>query len=980
MKVLIFSDLHLNNWRRFGVDREEGMSKRLCEQRDVLNEIIQVCRKEEIDLVINGGDLFHKVGEVPVECLNVANKFFTELKSLGIRYVNVQGNHDVVNRVDPKWFQTSTGVFDVLGIFAGQEKIKLVNWTDVVDYDSIKGYDLVVLHKEPVGAKVGSYTFDTGLDWKRLEQQNKLVFFAHIHEMQKFSDRCYVLGSPMHLTFGDVGPRGCWIVDLDKDALPIFYLLMSPKFVTVDTPEEVKKDGNYYRVLNAKSRIEDENVVGMIVPEVFEERIKSDNFEGIVSEWLKINGKGSDYADAIRYMWKDKGILGGDVFKGKLSGVSIWDFVSVGKINYQVKNGFTLVVGNSDVFDSNGSGKSTAFGEAIYWCLFGETTKGLTGDDVVRRGKKDGGVAIILSEKSKDIIVTRSRRAGLVVEERLDGGLVKELTQGLRQQDRQKVLEDLLGFNKKVFRAACYFSQENLIMITGLSDSEKTDMITDLLGFEVYDDLYNEASKKMKDVQSEIDMIDSVERSKVRIELERVKVKIENTERMIRDIESSSVENYDKVKRCDEIILGLQDKLDVVKQKKQDDRDFDKELSELYDLEKDIDTKLKEVGIGIDSEKDKKAEVVGDKNKIFVENRRDESDIDVIYVEVEKLSALKFGERCDKCGSVITPENVAIFIDDKKKKVKDLLKLVEKRKIISEELDKKIEEITLKIQNLSDMKDNLSSKLSSVRSDIRDGVNERKEAQEVRRRIDIEREGYNKSIEENKRLKGVYEEDGKKLKEKEQTWRKQKQDQLGESSMLEEAMKQVDVKIEENIKVLDILDFWKMSFSYKGIRSLLLDRFCNQFNVIVNRYLSMISNGEMSIVISPTKQLKTGEERNKIGLDIKMDKDVVKYESLSGGEKRRVDVSLCLGLNRWVSEKYSLENGLLGVLILDEIFSFVDRVGEESIGSLLYEEGMRKAVYVISHTPELSAYARDIYMVVKDKDISSLETGFVKGR
>jgi DNA repair exonuclease SbcCD ATPase subunit len=139
----------------------------------------------------------------------------------------------------------------------------------------------------------------------------------------------------------------------------------------------------------------------------------------------------------------------------------------------------------------------------------------------------------------------------------------------------------------------------------------------------------------------------------------------------------------------------------------------------------------------------------------------------------------------------------------------------------------------------------------------------------------------------------------------------------------------------------------------------------NSFNKTVNNYVAMISHGMMSIRVSPTATTKAGEERNKISLDVLMNDREVRYGSLSGGEKRRVDVALCLALNKYISEKYDIPNGILGIIIMDEIFSFLDSRGEEAVGALLHEEGKNKTVMVISHTPTLSSYGNEIWTVSK---------------
>ena len=76
MKLLIFSDLHLNNPGNFGVDETTGLSKRLLEQQKVTKQIINLAIEEKVDAVLFGGDLIHSVGSVSTEVLNTAHLFF----------------------------------------------------------------------------------------------------------------------------------------------------------------------------------------------------------------------------------------------------------------------------------------------------------------------------------------------------------------------------------------------------------------------------------------------------------------------------------------------------------------------------------------------------------------------------------------------------------------------------------------------------------------------------------------------------------------------------------------------------------------------------------------------------------------------------------------------------------------------------------------------------------------------------------------
>jgi DNA repair exonuclease SbcCD ATPase subunit len=190
---------------------------------------------------------------------------------------------------------------------------------------------------------------------------------------------------------------------------------------------------------------------------------------------------------------------------------------------------------------------------------------------------------------------------------------------------------------------------------------------------------------------------------------------------------------------------------------------------------------------------------------------------------------------------------------------------------------------------------------------------------------------------------------------------------------LEEEIKGINDGIVKMQQDIEKLDFWKVAFSPKGIRSVLLDGFCNEFNNIINPYLATVTNGMMSIIMSPTAQTKKDEERNKLGMMIKKDGRDRTYKSLSGGWKKRVDASLCFALNAYVSKKYGLKIGILGLIILDEVFGFIDKVGEEAIATLIYNEARDKAIIEISHTPELKSYCDRIWTVVMENGVSRLE-------
>jgi len=985
MRGLIFSDLHLHLWRKFGTDAKTGLPKRLKEQLDVMDEIGSLIVTEKIDFVINGGDLAHKVGEIPVEVINFIHSKFTDWC---VPIYSVGGNHDVLNREAPKWYESSIDYFQkrYWEEMKGPELIQnhnvkiagvdfgcLGNWPPV----ALTGNDIVVVHDVPEGCKYGDYTFEKGVSWRDLARDNRFVFFGHIHQKQKLADNCWVIGPPLHLTFSDSGDRGVFIVDTFRNDMK-FVEINAPKFITVDDASGVKDDKNYYRILNADKKSEAPNAVTVVTPKYYEERIKSSDLAGTVEEWAKIS-EAPDYH--LEYIRERLGAFTERTIKvtdGRIKTVEVKDFGSVGEAHYELKkgSGFVLVSGESDVFDSNGAGKTTMTGDAILWALFGETTKGLTGDDVIRRGEKDCSVTVTLKEENVTYFINRTRSKGLVVEDMDSDGKGHELTLGLRQADRQKILEDqVLGFGKTLFMASCYFSQEEILTLTGLGDASRNNLITDLLGFDKYDALYEICSDDIKKKNDAV-AVEESNLQKIANKKELQREKIGDCERRVSSYRQEIVEVGVKTSKIREEIEVKE--REIVEAKSVSVKgELDEARVELGEVEKELQV--------AESKRESKEEMARAQEKEYYEfvSKRTAAQSEIkghqkVVNEskrrIDRFKSLTAGEVCDYCGSTVTEDNTEKFVADEEAKITEIATLIQELTVKEDKLREEQEDSDKKHKGTVNECIELGNFMKERKSDIRilskkiDDLQKKANEQEIERaRLRNIIDSYLKSIQDHEANIEKYEK-----------WIADVEDSIGD---YEVAIRQLNEKVEQTNKMIDEMklfvssaEFWKNAFSPKGIKSLLIDRFCNQFNSIANGYLSEISSGEMSITMSPTSVLKSGEERNKLSMDIALDGYTVNYKSLSGGEKRRVDVSLCLALNEWVSQRFNITDGLLGVIIFDEIFSYLDRLAEETIGTILYREGHKKCILVISHTSELASYAGYSMRIVRRNGVSQLNS------
>lgn len=932
MKYIIFSDIHLHTWSS-NMDNDTRLPSRLLEQKNVLQQVLDITKEHNATLLF-GGDFLHSVGKVPVEALNVMYWFFEECKKLNIPFYVCVGNHDIVLRSNGNSYHS------VLTPFHNKEernkslealKIKFVDYDDH-NFADVQGYDIVILHKQPALVNQHHHKLE-GVNWQKIESNNRLCFYGHDHTLRRLSDKSIVIGCPMHLNRADSGQdRGCWIVDTDN---------WKPEFIKLTYTEIIAK---------TEEEKKDEEVV-------FEAKIKSTSFEDILIEWLQRQDKPKEYLDLIKNDITAKMQVVKPFFTGKVSSLYINNILSIEELTVDFKRGLNLIIGK------NGSGKSSIF-EALMWTLFEETTKALAKGDIVRdrpTKQKDGYTELVLAGEDAPYIIKRSFKNGLEV---FEGDVC--LTEGMGKLQAQQFLENnILGFNKTVYMAACYFSQEQLTMLAQLGDADTTNMVTNILGFDTYDSLYVDMDLKVKECDLKIKLLND-EKLKISNDIWKNEEQQKNIKEQIKssqDQESSlknelsevvsNIEKYTKelcnitvpsvtVKEYEDSLLSLNDKKV-------------KTLDTLKNLHESL-TKLHATQSSIEKEQLKfNNEVELTKKEIERHNQN-----------IKKLENRELGQRCNHCGALVTKENVQSFIDDELKAIALIVTPIAVKNY-SELLDNTYaEEATLisQVNELNISIGELDAQVTKVQKD-------KELTLESVTKANICKENLTRIISD---LIVRKEKNEFQLK---QINKDTKVEELRKSKVnredLESAVKGLDLRKERLTHNLTIYDFWKSSFSNKGIRPLLLDKFCHTFNQIVKPLCKQVNGGKFNIEFTPTATTRGGQERNKLGLNVIYKDKTVLYQGLSGGEKTRVNLPLCFGLNKFITKQYGITGSLLGIIILDEIFANVDHDGEEDIASFLNNEAHDKYIGVITHSDELIAYSNNIWKITKKDDVTQLE-------
>ena len=150
-------------------------------------------------------------------------------------------------------------------------------------------------------------------------------------------------------------------------------------------------------------------------------------------------------------------------------------------------------------------------------------------------------------------------------------------------------------------------------------------------------------------------------------------------------------------------------------------------------------------------------------------------------------------------------------------------------------------------------------------------------------------------------------------------------------------------------------------FGFKGVRAHLLDRALRRIEVVASRNLGVLRPG-MRLYLTSTSEKKTGGTTDAISLRVaaRSTEAPRPYASLSGGERRRVDVALLLALADVAGAVVGAEGSTLW---LDEVFDALDADGAEAVGQLVGQLTAKRAAVVITHAEALVSALRPVKRV-----------------
>jgi DNA repair exonuclease SbcCD ATPase subunit len=157
-----------------------------------------------------------------------------------------------------------------------------------------------------------------------------------------------------------------------------------------------------------------------------------------------------------------------------------------------------------------------------------------------------------------------------------------------------------------------------------------------------------------------------------------------------------------------------------------------------------------------------------------------------------------------------------------------------------------------------------------------------------------------------------------------------------------------------NRKVKD-LEFWVRGFGNQGVKALIIRKALPAMNAKLVEYSREVFNGAAELRFNPTKETKSGNERELFHISYKARRGADSYMAASSGEKKRIDICVLLTFS-WLAK-------LSNILLVDELLDGLDDAGKTIVLEIL--STLRGTILVISHSKELKSRIGKVWTVTK---------------
>lgn len=592
---------------------------------------------------------------------------------------------------------------------------------------------------------------------------------------------------------------------------------------------------------------------------------------------------------------------------------------------------------------SNGAGKSTLM-NSLMWCIYGETSHGVKGDDVLSTGhEKNCRVKVTIEDEGKRYAIIRHRKHKEFKNRLIVRGEDGDMTKG-KDSLTQEFVERLIGASKEVFMASIYASQEAMPDLPGMSDKNLKTIVEEAAGVDRLTKAYaiareraNAAAARMETTKTKMDACLSLVES-AQNELESAKTSSEAWER-------DRSERLD-VARAD--LVGAEVTLTEVEM----------ELRSLPEQIRDTENAIGKEREKLASKEEHDAKLVKVRGAItdirasirITENIQKEAmqRARAFKVKAEEVNT-KVGEPCPTCGKAYCVEDLYTvkesFVEQARSEISQAQASATSVAKYQEHLEKALKIESSLVASTPDVSaiisriEQLTKELGTLRHREKEVV--AVEALVARARSEVDR--ITKEI--NPFLAVI----------------KRHEESLAANKSNYGVLKTELKNIQEQALLLDKA---RQVYSPAGVRSHILTSVTPFLNAQTAEYLNTLSDGNIVAEWSTMESTKKGEWRDKFNISVRKIGASKTFQTLSGGEKRKVRIACSLALQDLVASRASKN---IELFIGDEIDDALDTAGLERLMGILEAKAReRGTVMIISHKEMKSWFRETITVEVKE--------------
>ena len=638
----------------------------------------------------------------------------------------------------------------------------------------------------------------------------------------------------------------------------------------------------------------------------------------------------------------------------KFTSIELSGFRSIDQAKVNLDNqGIVIVKGINEYEDnatSNGSGKSSIF-EGIIYALFEETS---SGEKDVENRILCNGFTIKLEFIIDNITYTiyregkKGKTSVILYKDNVD-------ISARTKSETNKLILSILGISKSIFLDTIFLSQKAVTNLASLQPTARRERLEVLTNTDYTITLFKDKVKEQQslyedqcnNLQSSLSKLQGNKES-LQQQLTEINYKIEEVNRQIaqRDL----LGNIDSINNEIEVTnKNIEIQKDDLKNKEEEIEVIQKEITDFIQTgNADNQLKIEQC----EKINNLKKDLDNNNNSINLNNYQIEQSNNNIDKEKREIEKIKNSDTCPTCGRKyenINEEHINNII----KEHEDLINLELQKQMDyknnNEGFYNNIKDIESRISNEQTILNEIDNRIYLFNEELRAKENKRtlrtSEKQTINNNINVLNNHLNELQFKKDQILSF------KVGNKEEFEKMQ----INIQSKILDIEKEVDeINLNYN-KTLDLVNTAKhmIQLITKEFRTYLLQNSLKYLNKTLENYSRQLFSNIGDVI-----KIKETDAK----LDITLGN--ASYESLSGGERTRVNIALLLAQK---SLAQMIGNISCNVIILDEILGYCDGQAETIVIDLITKElDSLESIYMVSHKEIPIGYDKEL-IIIKDK-------------